>query len=36
MLGGVTRHMLPHLTGVPHLHVKKALSPRSTDLKQAI
>ena len=22
MLGGMTRHMLPHLPGVPHLHVK--------------
>ena len=25
MLGGVTRHMLPHLTGVPHLHVNRPL-----------
>ena len=25
MIGGVTRHMLPHLSGVPHLHVKQAL-----------
>ena len=25
MLGGVTRHMLPHQPGVPHLHVKQAL-----------
>ena len=23
MLGGVTRHMLPHLPGVPHLHVNR-------------
>ena len=23
MLGGVTRPMLPHLTGVPHLHVNR-------------
>ena len=23
MMGGVTRHMLPHLPGVPHLHVKR-------------
>ena len=23
MLGGVTRHMLPHLPGFPHLHVNK-------------
>ena len=21
MIGGVTHHMLPHLPGVPHLHV---------------
>ena len=21
MIGGITRHMLPHLSGVPHLHV---------------
>ena len=21
MIGGVTRHMLPHLSGIPHLHV---------------
>ena len=26
MIGGVTRHMLPHLFGVPHLHV---IRPRS-------
>ena len=24
MLGGVTRHMLPHLPGVPHLHVNRS------------
>ena len=23
MLGGVTRHMLPHLLGVPHLHANR-------------
>ena len=23
MLGGATRHMLPHLPGVPHLHVNR-------------
>ena len=23
MIGGVTRHMLPHLSGVPHLHVNR-------------
>ena len=25
MTGGVTRHMLPHLSGVPHLHVNRPL-----------
>ena len=25
MIGGVTRHMLPHLSGVPHLHVNGPL-----------
>ena len=25
MIGGVTRRMLPHLYGVPHLHVKRPL-----------
>ena len=25
MIGGVTRHMLPHLPGVPHLHVNRPL-----------
>ena len=25
MLGGVTRHMLPHLPGVPRLHVNRPL-----------
>ena len=25
-LGGVTRHMLPHLPGVPHLHVNRPLN----------
>ena len=25
MIGGVTRHMLPHLSGVPHLHVNRPL-----------
>ena len=23
MIGGVTSHMLPHLSGVPHLHVNR-------------
>ena len=26
MLGGVTLHMLPHLPGVPHLHVNRPLT----------
>ena len=25
MIGGVTRCMLPHLSGVPHLHVNRPL-----------
>ena len=25
MISGVTRHMLPHLSGVPHLHVNRPL-----------
>ena len=25
MMGGVTRRMLPHLSGVPHLHVNRPL-----------
>ena len=25
MIGGVTRHMLLHLSGVPHLHVNRPL-----------
>ena len=25
MIGGVTRHILPHLLGVPHLHVNISL-----------
>ena len=25
MIGEVTRHMLPHLSGVPHLHVNRPL-----------
>ena len=26
MIGGVTRRMLPHLSGVPHLHVNRPLT----------
>ena len=29
MIGGVTRHMLPHLSGVPHLHVNRPLRIRN-------
>ena len=28
MLGGVTRHMLPHLPGVPHLQVNRCLASK--------
>ena len=28
MTGGVTRHMLPHLFGIPHLHVNRPLVSR--------
>ena len=31
MLGGVTCHMLPHLPGVPHLHVNRPLVLDSTE-----
>ena len=31
MLGGVTRHMLPHLPGVTHLHVKRPLENTTTE-----
>ena len=27
MIGGVTRRMLPHLSGVSHLHVNRPLDP---------
>ena len=33
MLGGVTRHMLPHLSGVPHLHVNR---PSVTELMNQV
>ena len=29
MFGGVTRHMLPHLPGVPHLHVNRPLEVKN-------
>ena len=28
MIGGVTRHILPHVPGVPHLHVNRPLNAR--------
>ena len=28
MIGGVTRHILPHLPGVPHLHVNRPLNTK--------
>ena len=30
MIGGVTRHMLPQLPGVPHLHVNRPLRAEIT------
>ena len=32
MIGGVTHTMLPHLSGVPHLHVNRLLDKRSPGL----
>ena len=31
MLGGVTRHVLPHLPGVPHVHVNRPLENTTTE-----
>ena len=33
MIGGVTRHMLPHLPEVPHLHLKKHLFQGASAIK---
>ena len=33
MIGGVTHHMLPHLPGVPHLHVNRPLEGKTTTLR---
>ena len=33
MIGGVTRHMLPHLPGVSHLHVKRPLFQGASAIK---
>ena len=30
MIGGVTCHMLPHLAGVPQLHVNRSLGATET------
>ena len=32
MIGGVTRHMLPHLSGVPHLHGNRPLSIKNVKI----
>ena len=32
MIGGVTRRMLPHLSGVPHLHVNRPLVVQPVEL----
>ena len=34
MLGEVTRHMLPHLPGVPHLHVNRPLVLQNVQLNK--
>ena len=31
MIGRVARHMLPHLSGVPHLHVNRPLFKRMVE-----
>ena len=33
MIGWVTHHMLPHLSGVPHLHVNRALDLQATNTR---
>ena len=35
MIGGVTRHMLPHLSGIPHLHANRPLADTNTVLKNS-
>ena len=35
MIGGVTRHILPHLLGVPHLHVNRPLDKQSNNFARA-
>ena len=36
MIGGVTRHMLPHLSGVPHLHVNRPTVCSSSGSKKRL
>ena len=35
MIGGVTRHILPHLSGVPHLHVNRPLDWQNNNFARA-
>ena len=35
MIGGVTRHMLPNLPGIPHLHVNRRLDPVYTGMDKS-
>ena len=35
MIGGVTRHMLPHLSGNPHLHVNRPLEASNNKAAQS-
>ena len=34
MIGGVTRHILPHLSRVPYLHVNRLLDWRGRDSRE--
>ena len=36
MIGGVTRHTLPHLSGVPHLHVNRPLEYETFHVNQVL
>ena len=36
MIGGVTRRTLPHLSGVPHLHVNRPLEYGTFYVNQAL
>ena len=35
MIGGVTRRMLPHLSGLPHLHVNRPQDEGECERKEA-